>query len=197
VLSIASLVGNHPKVPSIAARLLHRLDQFGRVMIGPGRVGFDDKSVRWNKVIEIRTYATTDLVPSVVVDREIDRIREMFPPIPGRKWMVTKVANGLVVLTIAVVGRPPSQVDSLPTLPCEILYKNMLGRRATLSAGLFAAIILATIPEASDSLITTARTRSIPVRTMTDAAGATRTVRAERARQRMARFGVRLREFHA
>jgi hypothetical protein len=191
-LSIAALVGQHRKVPSIAAKLLRRLDQFGRVTIGPDRVGFDDKTVTWRKVIEIRTYATTDVVPSVVLDREIDRIREIFPPIPGRKWMVTKAANGMLTLIIAVAGHPPWQAQ-LPMLPCEIVYRNVLGRRATLPAGLFAAIVLAAIPEASHSLITTARTRSIPVRTMTGQTGATRIMRAEQARKTMARFGVRAR----
>lgn len=187
-LSIGTLICRHPKVPSVAARLLRRLDQFGRVMIGPDRIGFDDKTVRWAKVIEIRTYVAACPVPSVVVNREIDRIRELLPPVPGRKRILTKAVDGLMILMLAAAGSPERSAHSIRTLPCEIVYRNRLGRRATLPAGLFAAIILAAIPEAALSLTTTAQIRAIPVRAMTDDAGATRAERARKLRRKSARF---------
>src|SRR5262245_50871855 len=100
-VSISTLVSSHPRVPSVAGRFLRRLDKFGSVSIGPTRIGFDDKTIRWKRVIEVRVYPTANPIPpSVVIDRESDRVREMLPPIPGRRWIVRKVAGvGLTVVT--------------------------------------------------------------------------------------------------
>jgi hypothetical protein len=196
-LSIATLIGSHPRVPSIAAKLLRRLDRFGRVSIRPDRVGFDDKTIRWSRVIEVRTYTTTGLVPHVVIDREVERIREMFPPVPGRRWLVRKAAEGLLTVVMAGAGQRLRHAAIVPMLPCEIVYRNVFGRRVELPAGLFAAAMMAAIPEAGHSLTTTARALAIPVQTMTDAAGAARAVRAERLRQKAAPVAVRLHAYRS
>jgi hypothetical protein len=162
------------------------LDKYGRVTIGPDRVGFDDKAIKWNKVVEIRCYPTTNLVPSVVVAREVDRIREAFPPIPGRRWLVTKAANSLVTVGMAFAS-PRWPADRAPMLPCQIVYRNLFGRRAQRSAGLFAAVVLAGIPEAASSLIATAHARSVAVRPMPDPESVGRAARAEQVRRWVAR----------
>lgn len=192
-VSIASLVSSHPKVPSIAGRLLRRLNKFGSVTIGPGGVGFDDKTIRWHRVIEIRAYPAADFIPpSVVIDRECDRLREMFPPIPGRRWIVRKVASAAVTVLTALT---PVSRQSVPPvlLPCEITYRTVLGRRATLSAGLFGATVLALMPEAGNSLLTLAADRGIPVRAMRDGAAEMRTARSQHVRRIAARAATRVR----
>jgi hypothetical protein len=179
-VSIGTLVCAHPKVPSIVGRLLRRFDKFGRVSIAPDRVGFDNKTIKWSRVIEIRSYPTKNLVPDIVLDREIDRVREMFPPTPGRRWMLMKVAHVVSPVVMSFTRRPRWPAATAPMIPCEIVYRSVLGRQAILPAGVFAAVMLGAIPEASNSLITTARARAIPVRTAPDAAGAPRAARAER-----------------
>src|SRR5215469_1425770 len=129
-LSLATLVSSHPKVPSIAGRLLRRFDKFGSVMIGPKRVGFDEKTIPWNRVIEIRVHTTTNLVPPVVLAREADRVRELLPPIPGRRWIVRKVAGALLTVVMAFVHPPQWTERTAVMLPCEIVYRTVLGRRA-------------------------------------------------------------------
>ena len=186
-LSFATLLCRHPRVPSFAGRLLRRFDKYGQVVIGPERVGFDRKTVRWSKVIEIRTYPTTNLVPSVVVDREIDRIREALPPVPGRRWIVTRMAEGLLTLLMAILG-PRWKANIAPRLPCEIVYRNVFGRQTRLRAGLFAVLVLAAIPESATSLVATAQASSISIRPVADGEGATtRAARADHVRQWFAR----------
>jgi hypothetical protein len=192
-VSIATLVSSHPKVPSITGRLLRRFDRFGSVTIGPDQVGFDLKTIRWDRVIEIRVHPTANLVPAVVLTREADRIRAMLPPIPGRRWMVRKVASGLLAGVMALSRRPQWPTDTAAMLPCEIVYRNVIGRRASLSAGLFALIVMAMIPEASDSLLRVAEGRLIPVRAVGDRAGGARAARAHRARRIAAQAMARVR----
>jgi hypothetical protein len=180
-VSIASLVGSHPRVPSIATRLLRRFDKFGRVTIGPTGVGFDDKTIRWNRVIEIRAYPAVNYVPpSVVLDRECDRVREMLPPVPGRRWFVRRVVGGAVTVLTAFTAHPRQPREPVPLLPCELVYRNVFGRRATLCAGLFGATALTVIPEATTSLLTMAANRGIPVRATRDEAAEIRAARSGR-----------------
>jgi hypothetical protein len=180
-VSIATLVSAHPKVPSIAARPLRRFDKFGSVTIGPARVGFDGKTIRWNRIIEIRTYPNASYIPpSVVINRESDRVREMLPPIPGRRRIVRAVAGGAVTVLSAFTPQPRQSPETAPLLPCEIVYRNVVGRRTSLSAGLFAATVLTQIPEASNSLLTMAAGHNVPVRAVPDGVSARRAARSDR-----------------
>jgi hypothetical protein len=192
-LSLATLFSSHPRVPSIAGRLLRRFDKFGSVMIGPKRVGFDEKKIPWNRVIEIRVHTATNLVPPVVLAREADRVRELLPPIPGRRWLVRKVARALHTVVMAFATPPRWTERTAVMLPCEIVYRTVLGRRASRSAGLFAALVLAAIPEASQSLLTMAQARRIPVRAVTDRIGDRHTASAHRVRRLAAHAMARVR----
>ena len=182
-VSIATLVGSHPRVPSITGRLLHRFDKFGSVIIGPKRVGFDEKTIPWSRVIEIRVHTTTNLIPPVVLTREADRMRELLPPIPGRRWIVRNLADAMLTVAMAFIQRPQWTEQTAAVIPCEIVYRTVLGRRGSLSAGVFAAVVLAAIPEASQSLLTMAQAHLIPIRVVPDRAGAARAARAHRVRR--------------
>ena len=173
-LSIATMVRALPGVPSIAAWPLRRLDKFARVAIGPDRVGFDGKTVRWRRVVEVRLYPRRGPVPAVVIDREVARLSDVLPPVPGRKWMVAKAARTVVAANTLFAH--PAGATTGP-VPCEILYRGIFGRSAHLRAGLFAAMMLNAIPEASHSLITTAQANAIPIRTIPSPPGQTRAAR--------------------
>ena len=194
-VSIASLVGSHPRVPSLlAGRLLRRMDKFGKVSLGPAGLGFDDKTIRWSRVVEIRAYPVAHHIPpSVVIARESDRVREMLPPIPGRRWIVGKVAGGAVTVLTAFTRRPHQFPESVPLLPCEIVYRTVFGRRARLCAGLFAATVLTVIPEASTCLLAMAAERGIPVRVLRDEASEIRAARSHRVRRIATHVATRVR----
>ncbi|WP_371497674.1 hypothetical protein OG871_17150 [Kitasatospora sp. NBC_00374] len=186
-VSIAALIGSHPKVPSPAVRLLHLLDDLGQVVIGPETVGFDGSEVAWDKVLELRLHSTADLLPDVVVDKEVDRILDLLPPVPGRKWVVTRLAEGLLTLVQAAIEAAEREDRGLP---CELVHKNLLGRPKQLSGGLFAAAALAAAPQAAESLIATAKAHGVPV---VEVAPADLGVRADRA-QRLRDTSIRLQE---
>jgi hypothetical protein len=164
-VSLAGLVGRLPHVPGPAVRLLHLLDGLGQVAVGPEELGFDGESVAWGKVLEIRCHSTVDLLPDVVVEREVDRIREFLPPVPGRKWLVTRAAEALLTVALAATAAAERQERSLP---CEIVAKNLIGRPKQLAGGLFAASALTLIPEAGEALLAAARERGIPVTVVDD-----------------------------
>lgn len=185
-VSIATLIGQHPKVPGIAAKPLGLLDRFGEVTITPDEVGFDGKNVAWDKVLEVRTHSIAGVLPDVAVEKEVDRIRELLPPIPGRKWVVTKAAEGLLTLLLATTDMPGAHTDSTgpddTVIACEIVFKNLIGRPKQLAAGLFGTAILGAIPEATASLIATAQARSVPVHPVASDAIGSRAERAQRLR---------------
>ena len=194
-VSIATLVSSHPRVPSLVARrLLRRVDKFASVTIGPAGVGFDDKTIRWSRILEIRAYPVANHIPpTAVIDRESDRLREMLPPIPGRRWMVGKVAGGAMTVLTALAPREEPPVETMPLLPCVIVYRNVFGRRSSLSAGLFAATVLALIPEACNALLAMAAHNRIPVRVLRDEASERRSARSHRVRRIAAQVATRVR----
>jgi hypothetical protein len=196
-LSISGLIRQLPLVPSIAARLLRRLDRYGQVILTPDRVGFDDKSIPWNKIIELRLHPIAGVPPTVVVDREVDRIRELLPPVPGRKHAVAAAAEALLTLFLAGTQTAVQTERQPRNLPCEIVYRTRLGRRASLPAGIFAVGVLAAIPEVADSMTATAQARKIPIQAIADPRGDRRAERAEQLRQNSTRLGAGLRAARA
>ncbi|WP_344833602.1 hypothetical protein [Actinocorallia longicatena] len=190
-LSVGGIIGRHPKTPGTVRKLLGLLDDFGAVEIGPDEIGFDGTTVAWDRVIEIRRHSTADLLPDVVMDREVDRIRDFLPPVPGRKWVVTRATETL--LTLVMAARGAGGGDSV--IPCEIVYRNRLGRTAELPAGLFAATILTLMPAASETLMSTAHQRGIPI--IMVASTSPKADRAERLRKASARLADRVKALHA
>jgi hypothetical protein len=193
-LSIATLLGVHPRVPGVAVRLLELLDRFGEVTVGPSQIGFDGEDIPWDKVVEIRTHPTATLVPDIAVDKEVDRIRDLLPPVPGRKWVVSKAAECLLTLVMAVTASA-EQDDRL--VPCEIVYRSVFGRPKELSAGLFAATILGAFPSVGDALIATAEARGIPVNPVANEALVSREQRAQRLRAASDKLTERVRALRA
>jgi hypothetical protein len=97
-MSIGALIGMHPKVPDGAVRLLGPLRRLGAVAVSPGEIGFDGERVPWDRVTQVRTRNAVGMFLDAAVDREIERIRALLPPIPGRKWAVARAAEGLRTL---------------------------------------------------------------------------------------------------
>lgn len=163
-LSIGVLLGRHPKTPALAHKAFGMLDRFGAVQLGPAGVGFDGEEIPWEKITEIRTRNAFEVMTTQALEQEVDRLREFLPPVPGRKWVVTKAAEALATVVLAALerGSVDQRLDELP-LPVEIVYKGMLGRQRVQVGGLFAAATLAVVDRAAWSLETTAQQHGIPV----------------------------------
>lgn len=176
-VSIAELVRKTRKVPKLAVKPLDLLDRFGSVRITPDEIGFDNDNVEWGKVVELRTHLISNLLTGKALENEVDRIRNYLPPIPGRKWVVNKVVNLMLDLTLALSGddlaqKVASGIDSFGVdsddpnagrVVAEIVYKGRFGRTKDVQCGLFAAAVLAAQRGVTDALCQGAGMRGIPV----------------------------------
>ncbi|MFJ8627070.1 hypothetical protein ACIRD3_30115 [Kitasatospora sp. NPDC093550] len=184
-LSLGTLIGRHPRTPAVVHKLLGLLDGLGAVHLGPSQVGFDGEEIDWDKVVEIRTRSAFEVLTTTALEHEVDRIREFLPPVPGRKWVVTKAGEALATVVLAALerGSDDQRLDEL-TVPARIVYRGLLGRQKTLDAAAFAAAALVVTPRAGESLIATARSRGIPVLPAEPLADATDAARVATLRER-------------
>jgi hypothetical protein len=188
-MSIGALVGMHPKVPDGAVRLLSPLRRLGAVAVSPREIGFDGERVAWDRVTQVRTRNAVGMFLDAAVDREIERIRTLLPPVPGRKWAVARAAEGLRTLVLAALGELGGAGLQIP---CEIGYRSVMRRDRRVSAGLVGAAIMAAVPEAGRSIDAMARIRGIAVIPAVDESLAARSVRADRLRGATAGLAGRL-----
>jgi hypothetical protein len=147
-----------------------------------GEVGFDNDDVAWDKVVELRTHRLSDLLTGRALEHEVDRMRSMLPPIPGRKWVVTKVVNLTLDILLALTGDDaqklagivdgadgPEGVDAEGAesdgdrVVAEIVYTGRFGRTKEVRGGLVAAAVLGAKREVSVCLEQAAGMRGIPV----------------------------------
>ncbi|MGW2250694.1 hypothetical protein ACWCXH_10890 [Kitasatospora sp. NPDC001660] len=164
-LSVGTLLGRHPRTPAAVHKLLGLLDGLGAVHLGPVKAGFDGEEIEWDKVVEVRTRNAFEVLTTTALEQEVDKVREFLPPVPGRKWAVTKVGEALATVVLAALerGSVEQRLDEL-AVPARIVYRGLLGRQRTLDAGCFAVATLVVSGQVTESLIATARRRGIPVR---------------------------------
>ncbi|MFF7247030.1 hypothetical protein ACFZBU_24370 [Embleya sp. NPDC008237] len=169
--SLGALVCRHPKVPAITARPLRLLDGLGAVRFGPQTVGFDGEDIPWEKVVRLTLHDAFASMTTAALDTEVDRIRDVLPPLPGRKWAVTKVVEGLLTVVLASLEQADDRRLDSAQVACEITYRGLLGREKTLRASLFATALLARQTAVAESLVATARAHGIEVTTAAPEAG--------------------------
>ncbi|MGW2597437.1 hypothetical protein [Streptomyces klenkii] len=161
--SLGALICRHPKVPALTAKALRPLDAIGALRFGPESVGFDGEDVPWDKVVHLQLHDAFSAMSTDALDTEIDRIRDLLPPLPGRKWVVTKVVEGLASVMLAALEQAGEQRLETVDVACEITYRGMLGVKKTLRANMFTTALLAQQPEVMHSLVLTARSKGVPV----------------------------------
>jgi hypothetical protein len=164
-LSIGAMITRHPKAPKLIDRLLSPLDRFGAISIGPKAIGFDGDEIEWDRVVEVRTRTATELISGAVWDFVIDDVRSTLPPVPGRKWAVTKVLQIVMAMSVDLENRIEEAPDGeLPDrVACEIVYRGRFQKEKTVAAGLFSSLALCSIPQLGEALALTAAERGIPV----------------------------------
>ncbi|MFE2408501.1 hypothetical protein ACFXDE_09175 [Kitasatospora sp. NPDC059408] len=164
-LSVGTLLGRHPRTPAAVHKLLGLLDGVGAVHLGPVKAGFDGEEIEWDKVVEVQTRNAFEVLTTTALEQEVDKVREFLPPVPGRKWAVTKIGEALATVVLAALerGSVEQRLDEL-AVPARIVYRGLLGRQRTVDAGCFAVATLVVSGQVGESLIATARRRGIPVR---------------------------------
>lgn len=190
--SLGVLICLHPRVPAATAKLLTALDSLGAVRFGPEDVGFDGEYVPWEKVTGLRLHDAFTVMTTDGLDAEIDRVREVLPPLPGRKWVVSKAVEAAATVALASLEQAADRRLEAVEVACEITYKGLLGRQKTLNASLFATALLAQRPEVAQSLVATAVAHGVPV-TPAPAATQDAATRAEALRARTDAMAERLR----
>ncbi|MEU0934680.1 hypothetical protein [Embleya sp. NPDC005971] len=188
--SLGALVCRHPKVPAVTARPLKLLDGLGAVRFGPETVGFDGEDIPWEKVLRLTLHDAFASMTTAALDTEVDRIRDVLPPLPGRKWAVTKVVEGLLTVVLASLEQADDRRLDSAEVACEITYRGLLGREKTLRASLFATALLARQTAVADSLVATARAHGVEVVAAVPEGGAGDAAAAERIRALRARTDV-------
>ncbi|WP_432035139.1 hypothetical protein [Streptomyces cucumeris] len=176
--SLGALVCRHPRVPVVTARALRSLDSIGALRFGPESVGFDGEGIPWQQVVRLQLHDALSAMTTDGFDAGIDRIRDLLPPLPGRKWAVTKVVEGLGAVALAALETSGDQRLDSREVACEIVYRGAFGREKTLRAHLFTTALLAQQPEVAHSLVVTAE--SLGVRVLPAAPGRPEVGAAER-----------------
>jgi hypothetical protein len=161
-LSIGGIVAAHPKAPRLTGRLLGPLDRFGAIEIGPDEIGFDGDTVAWDKVTEVRTRSGAELAVGALWDFAIDDLRSRLPPVPGRKWAVTKVLQVLLAMTVDLDKQAEGE-DGPQHVACEIIHRGRIQRNKKTTTGVFSALALCALPQVGEALASAAGERGIPV----------------------------------
>jgi hypothetical protein len=165
-ISVAALVGYSHDVPGPARKALGLLNRFGSIRLSPLSVGFDGEDVSWAEVIEVRTASLFDLVTTTAIEHEVERLRKLLPPVPGRKWVVGRVLATIQTLIHRAVRR--DEGGEMPRgIAAELVYRGRFGRQNSLSPGLAATLVLGALPAVNDSLLATAESQGVPVRPST------------------------------
>lgn len=183
--SLGALICRHPRVPAVTAKVLRRLDGIGALRFGPDSVGFEGEDIPWSKVVHLQLHDAFSAMTTDVLDAEIDRIRDVLPMLPGRKWVVTKVVEGLATVMLAALEQAAEQRMDSVDIACEITYRGTLGVKKTIRANVFTTALLAQQREVTESLLATARANGVPV--LPAGAPAVGTPAAERVRALRAR----------
>ncbi|MFF5126777.1 hypothetical protein ACFY41_07515 [Streptomyces syringium] len=161
--SLGALICRHPRVPAITAKALRPLDGIGALRFGPESVGFDGEDIPWSKVVGLQLHDAFSAMTTEALDAEIDRIRDLLPPLPGRKWVVTKVVEGLASVMLAALEQAAEQRLETVAVACEITYRGAFGKQKTLRANMFTTALLAQQAEVMHSLVLTAQAHGVPV----------------------------------
>lgn len=151
-VSTGGLIRRLYDVPAVASKVLRQLDRFGAVRIAPTLVGFDNKDVPWVKIRSVQTRPLRDTLTETALDREVERLRKLLPPVPGRKWVLERAAAALGELSRAALDRTAAESVNRSVV-ASIEYSGGLGRKATMSAGLIVSAVLGLVPDANRILM--------------------------------------------
>lgn len=139
---------------------LRLLNRVGGVRLSPAGVGIDHRDIAWRELEEVRLVSLFDLLRGGGVEHGADALARFLPPVPGRRWLLRRVARILAALAVRF-----SSADQAgwPLVPGELVHRGRLGRTKETHGGLVSALLWSAVPDAVDVLEETARARGITV----------------------------------
>lgn len=158
-VGLGDLLAEHPRVPSAARDLVRNLDRYGHLAISEEAIEFDQDSIEWASVTEIRTRNVVDYLLSSTLIRQIDSLP--LPRFPGRRRVLNTLSKALLTLVVSTAHRQLDQHADL-YIPTEIEYRGTLRRSRQLSPGILAALVMAD-PAVNACVLATARAHGIAV----------------------------------
>lgn len=161
--TLAGILIRRPDSPLLDAGPLTALDRFGAVHLDGNDVGFDGHHHEWSNVTGVQTRSAIELLTNDALEREVDRLRYLLPPIPGRKRLLMYVAEHLTLVLFTALDQSEDALSR--QIVSEIAYRGAVpGIRRHARPGLFAAALLSLRPDINAALIGEAERRGLPVR---------------------------------
>ena len=160
--TLAGILVRRPGSPLLTIHPLTLLDRFGALHLDGEQVGFDGEPHDWSKVGGVRMHTAFDLLTTRALGQEVDRIRPLLPPVPGRKRVLMFLAQNLSTVLLAALDQGDDALGR--EIVGELLYRGRMpgGRRAA-RPGLFAAALLSLRPDINDALFGEARRHGVTV----------------------------------
>jgi hypothetical protein len=151
-VTLAGILIRRPNSPLLEIGPLPILDRFGALHLDGAHVGFDGHAHEWPKVTAVRTRSAIELLTNDAVEREVDRIRPLLPPVPGRKKLMMYIAEHLTLVLFTALDQSEEALHR--EIVSEIQFRGAVpGVRRTARPGLFAAAFLSLRPDINDALI--------------------------------------------
>jgi len=157
-ISLAAYLRRRSDLPSLALKPLGLLDRYGEVAVGPDHMAFDGEDVPWDKAVRVIVRDLVEVVSDKAMAREAERIRQLLPPVPGRKWVVDHA-----MALIGEFAAPRLAKARGGDVVSEVVHRGAFGREKTVQVGVFGALVMATWPDVRRSLVATARAHGVEV----------------------------------
>jgi hypothetical protein len=148
--TLAGILVHRPGSPLLTIRPLTALDRFGALHLDTEQVGFDGEPVDWARVSELRLREAFEVLTTDALEREVDRIRALFPPVPGRRKGLTYLAENLATVLLAALDQGEDALGR--TVLGELHHRGRLPGKRVESPGLFAAALLSLRPDIGAAL---------------------------------------------
>lgn len=160
--TLAGILIRRPASPLLDAGPLTILERFGALHLDGAQVGFDGEPHEWDRVTGVRLCSAIELLTNDALEREVDRIRHLLPPVPGRKKLMMYVAEHLTLVLYTALDQSEGALQR--EIVAEVRYRGSLpGVKRVARPGLFAAALLSLRPDVNDALIGEATRREIPM----------------------------------
>jgi hypothetical protein len=113
-------------------------------------------------VTAVRLRTAIELLTNDALEREVDRIRYLLPPIPGRKKLMMYLAEHLTLVLFTALDQSEDVLHR--AIVAEVQYRGPVpGIKRTAQPGLFAAALLSLRPDINQALIGEVERRGLPV----------------------------------
>jgi hypothetical protein len=160
--TLAGILVRRPGSALLTVHPLTLLDRFGALHLDAEQVGYDGEARDWSKVTGVRMRDAFELLTTRALEQEVDRIRLLLPPLPGRKRLLMFLAQNLSTVLLATLDQGEDALSR--EIVGELRYRRAVpGGRHVGRPGLFAAALLSLRPDINDALVGEARRHGVKV----------------------------------